>query len=220
MPESQEQPSSLDYPELFFGIAGPIGVDMDLIAASLATAISNVGYTSTLTKLTNEMQRFAITDPKLAKEIAGWEGDDTYNTYMRKMSQANALRKQYDDPAVLARIAIDAIRSLREERTRNQNIARAMHAYIIRQLKRPEEVALLRKVYGRQFVLISAYAPESRRREQLCRRLSNELSTDLSPADVGYRADKLIERDASEEGESLGQQLRETFHLADVDAQV
>jgi cytidine deaminase len=38
----------------------------------------------------------------------------------------------------------------------------------------------------------------------------------MSPSDISHHADQLIERDASEEGESLGQQLRDTFHLADV----
>jgi deoxycytidylate deaminase len=83
-------------------------------------------------------------------------------------------------------------------------------------LKRPEEVALLRRIYGRQFVLVSAYAPEPNRREQLCARLRRELSTTIAPGDIGYRADILIERDASEEDDALGQALRDTFHLADV----
>jgi deoxycytidylate deaminase len=83
-------------------------------------------------------------------------------------------------------------------------------------LKRPEEVALLRKVYGRQFVLASAYAPEGLRKEKLGERLRLELSTAVPVSDIAYRAEQLIERDASEDGEALGQQLRETFHLADV----
>jgi cytidine deaminase len=87
---------------------------------------------------------------------------------------------------------------------------------MVRQLKRPDEVALLRKVYGRQFVLTSAYAPEALRKEKLCERLRRELSTAVPLSDITHRAEQLIERDASEEGEALGQQLRDTFHLADV----
>jgi cytidine deaminase len=169
MPERQEQRSSLDYPELFFGLAGPIGVDMDLIAACLQTACSNVGYSSSLIKLTTEMTRFPIAEPHKPESVTG---NDTFAVYMRKMSEANALRKQYEDPAVLARIAIETVRNERARHTKNENVARAEHAYIVRQLKRPEEVELLRKVYGRQFALISAYAPEKLRKEQLCARLS------------------------------------------------
>jgi hypothetical protein len=189
MPEQPAQRSSLDYPELFFGLAGPIGVDMDLIASCLTTACSNVGYSSELIKLTTEMTRFPIADEFEPDTEAG---DDTFAVYMRKMNEANALRKQYKDPAVLARIAIETIRNERARSTKDENKARAGHAYIIRQLKRPEEVELLRKVYGRQFILVSAYAPEKRRKEQLSARLSGEVSTSLSVADVSYRAEKLI----------------------------
>ena len=214
MSAGKDQLSSLDYPELIVAIAGPIGVDMDMIAASLATAFDGVGYTSSLTKLTTEMSRYE--KPKqLPPEAEEWIGPDTFNTYMRKMSEANALRKHYDDPAVLSRIAIEAIRNDRTKLTGKPDLAKAKHAYIIRQLKRPEEVFLLRKIYGRQFILISAYSPEKLRKDQLSRRLSTELSTSLKPADVSYKADQLIERDAAEEEDMLGQHLRETFHLAD-----
>src|SRR5262249_24429398 len=40
-------------------------------------------------------------------------------------------------------------------------------AYIVRQFKRPEEIALLRSVYGKQFILISAYTPEDLRRRKI-----------------------------------------------------
>lgn len=207
--------SALSFPELVIGIAGPIGVDLDQIASSLKTALASVSYSSELVKLTSEMERFPV-GSDLLPEINRWTGGDTFNTYMRKMSQANALRKQNDDPAILARIAVDAIQMRREQHTGDSHQVRTAHGYIVRQLKRPEEVALLRKVYGKQFVLISAYAPERLRKEKLCDRLRRELSTAVAPSDIAHRAEQLIERDASEDGEALGQQLRDTFHLADV----
>jgi deoxycytidylate deaminase len=210
------QSSSLDYPELIIGIAGPIGVDLDLIARCLEAALTSVGYDSELIKLTTEMERYPITDVKLLEEVNRWPGGDTHNTYMRKMSAANALRKQYTDPAFLARIAIDTIRERRSSVSGGAEKVRPKHAYLVRQLKRPEEVTLLRRVYGRQFILVSAYAPETRRRERLCERLKGELSTSAKAIDVAHLADQLIDRDASEDEEALGQQLRDTFHLADV----
>lgn len=122
MASASDQPASLIYPELIVGIAGPIGVDLELIARSLESAFSRVDYTTGLIKLTSEMDRFPITDPDLLKEINKWHGADTYNTYMRKMSAANALRKQYDDPAVLARIAIDTVRLQRGLQTGNKKM--------------------------------------------------------------------------------------------------
>jgi hypothetical protein len=216
MSTPKEQPSSLDYPEIVVGIAAPIGVDMDQITLSLMAAFHAVNYEFSLIKLTSELGRYPITDRDSLAEIAKWTGADTHNVYMRKMSEANALRKQYGDPAVLARIAVDSIRADRKSGTGGPDRVRARHVYVIRQLKRPEEVALLRKVYGRQFILASAYAPEHERKEQLCQRLRGELSTSFTPAKIGFLAEELIERDAAEDQEALGQQLSETFHLADV----
>ncbi|WP_454619043.1 anti-phage dCTP deaminase [Bradyrhizobium cenepequi] len=215
MGASDPELAALSFPELVIGIAGPIGVDLDQIAVSLKTALTSVSYTSELIKLTAEMERFPI-GADLLPEVNKWIGGDTFNTYMRKMSQANALRKQNSDPAVLARIAVDAIQIRREQHTGDSHQVRTAHGYIVRQLKRPEEVALLRKVYGRQFVLVSAYAPEQLRKEKLCDRLRRELSTAVAQSHITHRAEQLIERDASEDGDALGQQLRDTFHLADV----
>lgn len=217
MASTKDQHSSLDYPELVVAIAGPIGVDMDQITHSIKAAFSTVGYESSLVKLTTEIARYQITDQESLAEIAKWSAQqDTYHVYMRKMSEANALRKQYRNGDILSRIAIDTIRADRKAGTGAPDKVRARHVYIIRQLKRPEEVALLRKVYGQQFILVSAYAPEHERKEQLCQRLIGELSTATKHAEIGYLAEQLIERDAAEDQEALGQQLSETFHLADV----
>jgi cytidine deaminase len=97
MAVAKDQPSPLDYPELVVAIAGPIGVDMDQITQSIETAFHALGYESSLIKLTTEIARFPITDKDALDEIAKWQGSDTYNVYMRKMSEANALRKQYGD---------------------------------------------------------------------------------------------------------------------------
>jgi deoxycytidylate deaminase len=210
------QPEIINFPELVIGVAGPIGVDLNLITTSIDRALKEVGYTSDLLKLTSDMERYKVTRPELIEEVSKWAGDDTFNTYMRKMNEANALRKQYNDPAFLARIAVYAIRQRRAAHTLDEKRLRPRHAYIIRQLKRPEEVELLRKVYGRRMILVSAYASSEQRRRQIIDRLQLEVSTRTLPSDLSHMADRLIERDGSEDSESLGQELRETFHRADV----
>jgi hypothetical protein len=80
------------------------------------------------------MERYPIAPGPLLDEVNSWKGTDTHDTYMRKMSAANALRKQYDDPALLARIAIDAIRARRGDAPNGgPEKVRAKHAYLIRQ---------------------------------------------------------------------------------------
>ncbi|MBB3017903.1 cytidine deaminase [Microvirga lupini] len=198
-----------DFPELVFGIAGPIGVDVDAITDSLSSALRVVRYQSEVIKLTTEMKVFAtdVSDPKER---------DFHSEVMHKIKYANALCERYQDASTLARIAIRAIASRRREITGQPNKIPEKVAYIVRQLKRPDEVALLRRVYGRQFVLVSAYGSAEQRKKLIEAKLKRSLSTLTSEPNISFLADELIDKDASEQGEKYGQQLRETFHLADV----
>ena len=83
-------------------------------------------------------------------------------------------------------------------------------------LKRPGEVALFRKVYGRQFVLISAYGPIEKRQQLIEYRLRHSLVPASPHHEIVSKAMELIDKDAREDGQDLGQNVRETFHLADV----
>lgn len=71
-------------------------------------------------------------------------------------------------------------------------------------MKRPEEVATLRKVYGDGFYSIGVFATQKERLDFLINR----------DAPKG-EAFNLIKRD-SEEADPYGQQTRATFHLSDV----
>ncbi|AIT79129.1 anti-phage dCTP deaminase [Novosphingobium pentaromativorans] len=89
-------------------------------------------------------------------------------------------------------------------------------AYIVRQLKRPEEVELLRRVYGRQFILVSAYGSAESRKRIIEQKLKRSLQLDVPDHEISAKADKLMHRDMNEDGDAHGQHLRETFHRADV----
>jgi deoxycytidylate deaminase len=219
------------YPELVFGIAGPIGIDIDGLGTAIADALKSVGYRSVGIRITDEIAsyRTSIRKPRKA---------DFYNIMRYKMAHASAVCEKYDDPAFLMRIAIDAIRRERAnflydeqkeivhlrlapagklvaETPEYEPIPRKA-AYIIRQVKRPEEVELLREVYGRQFILISAYGSESDRRGIIEEALKRSMPLDTSPVEISRFAEDLIFRDADEEENQFGQHLRDTFPLADV----
>ena len=200
----------MEFPELVFGICGPIGVDMEAITDTLGSALREVRYKEHRIKLTNKMREFPI-------NINPQEHSDYYHDISFKIDYANGLRHKHVDAATLARIAIHAIRlERRSEITAEDTVPDMGVAYIVGQLKRPEEVELLRKVYGRQFVLVSAYGSKEQRKKLIESRLKRTISTRASDHEIFCLADKLIARDASEETEEYGQRLRETFHLADV----
>lgn len=198
------------FPELIIGIAGPIGVNIEALCESIGKALSQVKYKHYLVKLTDEMARF---EPEKAVEAS----TDHYSQMMWKMDRANALRSHYKSPEVMASIAIQAIREIRRSKTGSVDKFQPSAAYIIRQLKLPQEVTLLRRVYGRQFILVSAYASEPQRLEAIESQLTESLDTDTSSTGISNLAGLLVARDAKEDGDGdYGQNLGETFHLADL----
>ena len=195
----------IQHPELIFGIAGPIGVDMDEITDSLENALKSVRYASKIVKITSIMRDYKLDLPTPTEK-------DLHTEINYKMDYANALCKKFQSSDTLASIAIRDITKKRKEITGRTDVLATKTAYIVRQLKRPDEVNLLRRVYGRQFILVSAYGPTDERRKKI----SAKLRRSLVPLEqVEEKVTQLIERDASED-EPNGQQLRETFHLADV----
>lgn len=130
-------PAPVTFPELIFGLPGPIGVDLDLVQSILSVQLRQMNYESTPIKLTDEMRQFEVDDVAPAPE-----SEDLFTTYNWKMNYANALRKKYGSADTLARIAIKAIRLAREELTGSESSPKESRAYLVRQLKRPEEVTL------------------------------------------------------------------------------
>ena len=203
-----ESLSRIKQPELFVGIAGPIGVDMDAIAVSLSDALIGVGYRPVPIRLTEEMTLIPTDVPI--------QTDDFYAEAASKMRYGNAIRSRTQDAAALARLAVQAIRYRREDMTGDADLAADGVAYVIRQLKRPEEVEFLRRLYGRQFVLISAYGPRDQRRALIYERLRQSMATTTRLEHLAALAEELIDTDASERDKAYGQQLRDTFHRGDV----
>ena len=232
--------SHIRYPEIVFGIAGPIGIDIEAIIRTLQDTLTAVGYSSGVVRVTD-----AIKNLKSSAERPSVSS--FYNETRYKMLHASALCREIGDPAFLMRVALTKIR---EERQRlltlpegpvnaddaeesvistivptdevpffqfdNADDAALRSAFIIRQIKRPEEVNFLRYVYGAQFVLISGYGTEPDRQRILRDKIKYSEIADVKEAREIYLANKLMELDASEDQDSFGQHLRDAFHLADV----
>lgn len=211
-------------PELIFGLVAPIGVDLDLVLESLSSALEVVGYSAHEFRLTGLMKDVPI-------GMAATD-DISVESYKQRIAYANQVRKKLGNDA-LSGIAISAIRTFRAAHNAKLEItprgrkrppalksaeefALDAHAYVIRQLKRPEEVALLRRVYGRQFILVSAYAPEEQRCARIKERERQRSSTRTTDAELEHRARMLIEQDSNEANEPHGQNVRDAFPLGDV----
>lgn len=218
-----DEPSAILHPELICGIAGPIGIDIDAISQTLTQALQAVDYRTVNIRITSEIE-------KEQTEVQKPQSSDYEALMSYKMDHASAVCRRYGSADTLMRFAMRAIRQHRaslcesdaheptddtdaippEERV----VART--AYIIRQLKRPEEVELMRKVYGRQFVLISAYGSAESRKQIIEQKLKHTLQLNVLEHEISAKAERLMHRDMNEDGDIHGQHLRETFHRADV----
>lgn len=158
-------------------MAAPIGVDLTVVAAELRESLSRVRYESSEISLTDEMYLFDNRTKAPAEE-------DFFTLSEKKMNDANHLRSYHKDAPFLARIAIVAIMKQRLGLTGSFSLPRRGHAYVIRQLKRPEEVNLLRRIYGKHFILVSAYGEKTRRKDLIVTKLRSTLSRSTDDAHV------------------------------------
>jgi deoxycytidylate deaminase len=215
-------------PELVFGLVAPIGVDLDLVTDVLEQTLVEVRY---------QARRFRLTD--LMKEIPTsvvLKESPYVESYKTRIAYANEIRSKLGNEA-LAALAISAIRSFRaSERQRRHadaatpNDPREKHssdetdeeaplpaqAYILRQLKRPEEIALLRSVYGRQFILVSAFAPTELREKRIEDLEGRSRGGLISQVDVRNLAHALVWQDSKESLDKHDQDVRDAFPLGDV----
>lgn len=213
-------------PELIFGLVAPIGVDLDLVAEVLSQALKEMSY---------QAHQFRVT--KLMREVpTGLSiAEGPYiQSFKDRIAYANEVRRLLGDDA-LAALAISAIRSFREEererfRTvseaepadlssgdeRNEEAPLPNQAYIIRQFKRPEEIALLRSVYGRQFILVSAYTSQDARRKRIEENERRSRGGLISDVDAQQLAHELVVQDSKEVLDKHGQNVRDAYPLGDV----
>jgi hypothetical protein len=88
-------------------------------------------------------------------------------------------------------------------------------AYILHSLKRPEEVRTLRRIYGRAFHLIAAFANRDVRVTTFAARVS-ETRHEFDYDKYRKVAEKLVRRDEMDVTKELGQDVRDTFPISDV----
>ncbi|CAH1656802.1 Deoxycytidylate deaminase [Hyphomicrobiales bacterium] len=209
-------------PELIFGIVAPIGVDLDMVTEQLIAKLREMEYATNELRLTKLMRELPIRQPIC---------DTPYvQSYKDRISFANEARKRYGDDA-LAALAISAVRAYRAQIHETEPVESGTpedagetpeerpvpgRAYVIRQLKRPEEVALLRSVYGRQFIQISAFSPERSRIKRIESQERSSRGGLVSEVDAHNIAFEIVSQDAKENLDDHGQRVRDAFPLGDV----
>lgn len=195
--------------ELILALAGPIGCGISSVAQELIEQLKDRGYVDVVhIKLSKFLE-----DAEKKRLIPNWKmntGESTkLSRYRRLQDAGKEIRQRTNNPAILAEYAAQEITIDRRKRKEKNDedilgpIVPSKIAYLIDQVKRPEEVALLRAIYRNLFYLAGVT------------RIYDLRVTALKQEGVKKdEIDGLMERDRYEDGDD-GQQLDKTLHLAD-----
>lgn len=182
--------------ELVIGLVAPVGTEKEVIVDQLKDSLESFGYSTIKIKLSTFLQSVK---EKHGIELCDKPEDSRINSYM---DAGNKVREQMKRGDALALWAANEIALKRSEAPESEK----KRAYLLDSLKHPEEVQILRKIYGNGFFLIGVYSPRGKRFDFL------HGNRGISKTE----ANRLIERDYHEDAPTeYGQKTRETFHTAD-----
>ena len=190
------------YPELVFGLVGPVGVDLEPVIAVLTRELKALVYKTKTIQLSKQIEGFFSSD---------YSKEPENSRISKLMDEGTRLRETSGRGDAVAMLGIAEIRRVRAEEFDGRP---EKNAYILRSLKHPDEVQALRQVYGKGFFLISVYSPREIRVSALAERIIK--SSYGNGKGARSAAETIVERDELEENKSLGQDVKDAFPLADL----
>jgi deoxycytidylate deaminase len=197
-------------PELFFGLAGAVGANLELVEQTLASKLGEVGYQTTPVRFSDLLHNFVRWQHL---ESVTFEDE----RIEKHMAAGRRLRELFGRGDALALTAVAKLQRVvrRADLGLPANTPAQRRAYVFRSLKHPAELRLLREVFGSAFFLIGGYSPKSHRVKRLTQRFADSRGS-LRPSDYEARALELVRIDEEETGAPLGQNVRKVFPEADV----
>src|SRR5581483_10122861 len=196
-----------DYAELVVGIVGAVGSKLGLVEEKLVRAFTEANYQANTIHLI-----------ELLHEIDRWEHLPETPEDVRltgHMDAGDQFREAIRSDDALAILGVGHIRKLRAKATGSTGEPAKRTAYIIKSLKHPEEVFSLREIYGPSFFLVAAYAPREFRIQNLATKIAHTHNSHDTEA-FREHAEGLVTRDQKDAAKSYGQNVRQSFPMADV----
>ena len=137
--------------ELVIGLVSPVGTDIQRAMDTLKSELSQYGYEPYEVHVSELFPLLSGEDQQVDTH------ESEYKRIKRLIKQGNDLRREYDACDVLAFGVVSKIEAIRQEM-----LDFPRRAYIVNSLKRPEEVTLLRSIYGDGFYLISVLSDQEK----------------------------------------------------------
>lgn len=180
------------------GLVYGAGVEVDPVEELVRSELDDFGY---------QVETIHLSDffPEVLSQAFS---EDSPNATRRLQDMGDELRRRGGLDAI-ARLAVFLIAAHRQRLEGEPERI----AWLIRSLRRPEEVHYLRQVYGPRFILLGIHVPESRRLANLTDRRRRVSPTTSGPFDVEAIED--IRRDEQDLTKPYGQSMRTTFAEAD-----
>jgi deoxycytidylate deaminase len=199
-------PEVSDAPELIIGLVGAVGTDLRMVTDALVSALDDFAYRAEVIQLSELLHEM-----DWERDLPGKPIDEHISTHM---DAGDELRESWGNGDALALLCLSEIADRREKLgSPSRPVPRT--AYILRSFKHPKEIERVRSVYGGRFLLLAAYSPREERAHLLSERIAADHHS-MQPTDYLDDAYRLMQRDEAEDDRPLGQNVRDTFHLADV----
>ena len=191
-------------PELVIALVTGLGTAVGPIVSDFRVALQGVGY---------EMESVRVS--KLIHDVASSRIKSKAPSQAEQlMDEGDLLRDAVGHGGAACALALAQIRVQRADRTDDPLKERTRVATIIQSLKHPDEVRLLRTVYGPRLVVVGVSASLEQRNQALQKRLRDEHAGHL-PEWYAGEATKLLIRDERDSTKRLGQRVRDAFGEAD-----
>ena len=181
-------------PSLVFGIVAATGTHIDPFVEVFSALLRKYDYEPTSIRLTDLLL-------KHVSEPGSLTWSDEGERIQKLMDAGDLLREKLDRGDAMA--LLGALGIAQERRKLGPTKA---CAFLIRQLKHPEEVSTLRQIYGDRLFVLALYSTYSERLHHL---------TGLRNIDPEV-ARRLMRRDEEDERKPWGQRTRNAFELGDV----
>lgn len=178
---------------LVFGIVAATGTHIDPFIDVFSTLLRKYGYEPVSIRLTELLEH--------AFEPDSIQGSNEGERIQKRMDAGDLLREKLRRGDAMALLGVLGIAAKRRELGRAKPCA-----FIVRQLKHPEEISTLQRIYGDRLFVISLYSTYSERLRHF---------TGLHNIEAQVAKD-LMRRDEEDVRKPMGQRTRDTFELGDV----
>lgn len=190
--------------EIIIGLVAPVGSDLPAVFRDIESELGLYGYTTEEVKISLEV--FGLMRKAHPNHGSEYERINESIRFGDEVCSRSGNRTLAQGAAsVIGNRRIAASKSSHElhRRSTEELEVRTRTAYVVNQLKRPEEVDELRSIYGEGFYLLGVYTDDSDCLQKLIAR--------------GMTEDQALELKKKDAGEAFayGQKTRDTFELAD-----